>query len=223
MSIKSNETFDFLFIGMGAANCLLLLKLHEENLLVDRKIAIIEPNSKIVNDRNFCFWSTEEELLTLKIEDLISSKWQKIKVADREYQNISPLYYYHVKGIDLYNKAREILKNIDVKKYNESFEGEPILYANAFEINLINEKIKACKVFDSRPPVFESAKKNQSHILQSFYGWEIKTKDYIFDTSSVVMMDFNIPQNNFCQFMYILPFSENTALFEVTRFGKEKI
>jgi lycopene beta-cyclase len=223
MSIKSNETFDFLFIGMGAANCLLLLKLHEENLLVDKKIAIIEPNSKIVNDRNFCFWSTEEELLTLKIEDLVSSKWQKIKVADREYQNISPLYYYHVKGIDLYNKAREILKNLDVKKYIESFEGEPILNANTFEINLINGKIKACKVFDSRPPVFESAKKNQSHILQSFYGWEINTKDYIFDTSSVVMMDFNIPQNNFCQFMYILPFSENTALFEVTRFGKEKI
>ena len=37
------------------------------------------------------------------------------------------------------------------------------------------------------------------------------------------MMDFNIEQNNFTQFVYVLPFSSNTALIEVTRFGKEII
>jgi hypothetical protein len=39
----------------------------------------------------------------------------------------------------------------------------------------------------------------------------------------MVMMDFNIPQNNYCQFIYVLPYTNNTALFDVTRFGKEKI
>ena len=217
------ESVDFLFIGMGAANCLLLLKMYENNLLHHKKLAIIEPNSKIVNDRNFCFWSNEEEVLKLKLGNLVSTKWQQIKVADRENQTISPVHYYHIKGVDLYNEAKEILKKQTVTYYTEKFNGKPFLKSKSFLISLTDTKIDANKVFDSRPPSYELAEKNQSHLLQSFYGWELKANDYNFDTSTMVMMDFNIPQNNYCQFMYVLPFTKNSALFEVTRFGKEKI
>ncbi len=220
MSNNLTESVDFLFIGMGAANCLLLIKMYENDLLQNKKLAIIEPNSKIVNDRNFCFWSNEEEVLKLNLGPLISSKWQNIKVADREKQTISPVYYYHIKGIDLYNKVKEILKEQTVSYYTEKFDGTAIQKSNSFLISLTNLKIDAVKVFDSRPPEYARAEKNQSHLLQSFYGWELKANDYNFDTSTMVMMDFNIPQNNYCQFMYILPFTNNTALFEVTRFGK---
>lgn len=217
------ESVDFLFIGMGAANCLLLLKMYENDLLQNKKIAIIEPNSKIVNDRNFCFWSNEQEVLKLKLGNLVSTKWQQIKVADRENQTISPLYYYHIKGADLYNEVKEILKEQTVTYYTEKFNGNPFLKSKSFLISLTDTKIDANKVFDSRPPSYAVAEKNQSHLLQSFYGWELKANDYNFDTSTMVMMDFNIPQNNYCQFMYVLPFTKNSALFEVTRFGKEKI
>jgi len=223
MSNNLTKPFDFLFIGMGASNCLLLLKMHENNLLQDKTIAIIEPNSKNVNDRNFCFWSSEEELFNLNLQDLICSKWQKIKVADRESQSISPLFYYHIKGIDLYNKVKEILKELEIHYFKELFTGKPIIKSKTFEINLTETNLNACKVFDSRPPSYEFAKKNQSHLLQSFYGWELSAKDYTFDTSTMIMMDFDIPQNNYYQFMYILPLTKNKALFEITRFGKEKI
>ena len=36
-------------------------------------------------------------------------------------------------------------------------------------------------------------------------------------------MDFNVPQQEHTQFVYVLPFSENTALVELTRFGTEAI
>jgi lycopene beta-cyclase len=217
------KSFDYLFIGMGAANSLLLLKMHQYNLLTGKKIAIIEPNDKLVNDRNFCFWSTPEELQQLNLSQLVSSKWQNIQVADREIQNIAPNYYYHVRGIDLYNKVREIHSELGFQYFPINYSGNPKNVSNAFEIAVGNSTISANKVFDSRPPQFNIAKKYESHLLQSFYGWEIKTVGSEFDTSSMVMMDFNIPQNNFCQFMYVLPFTNNTALFEVTRFGKEKI
>lgn len=223
MSNRLTESVDFLFIGFGASNCLILLKMHENDLLQGKKLAIIEPNSKTVNDRNFCFWAIEEEVLKLSLGDLISAKWQQIKVAEREPQTISPVSYYHVRGIDLYNKVREILKEQTVTYYTESFNGTPFLKPESFVINLTDTKIDASKVFDSRPPSYAQAEKNQSYLLQSFYGWELSTQDYTFDTSTMVMMDFNIPQNNYCQFMYVLPFTKNTALFEVTRFGKEKI
>jgi lycopene beta-cyclase len=223
MPDKINEVFDFLFIGMGAANCLLLLKMNEKNLLVDKKIAIVEPNSKLINDRNFCFWSSEEELHRLKLHEFIDSKWHKIKVADRVCQTLAPLSYYHIRGLTLYKKVREILPNLNVKQFFENFEDEPVLESNLFILNFKDSIIKCEKVFDSRPPSYESAKKYQSLIFQSFYGWEIKTDAYNFDTETAIMMDFNIPQNYHCQFIYVLPFSKNTALFEVTRFGKEKI
>lgn len=36
-------------------------------------------------------------------------------------------------------------------------------------------------------------------------------------------MDFEIPQNGHCQFMYVLPFLDGRILVEFTRFGKQKI
>jgi lycopene beta-cyclase len=217
------ESFDLLFIGMGAANSLLLLKMHENGLLWNKKIAIIEPSDKVVNDRNFCFWSTDEEVSILSLQDLVSSKWSQIKVADREYQSILPNYYYHIRGIDVYDKVKAILKYLTVQHYKEPFNGIPILKSESYILNVANRRIETKQVFDSRPPSYHLAKSNQSHLLQSFYGWEIVTHDYTFDAATMVMMDFSIPQHNYCQFMYVLPFTPNTALFEITRFGKEKI
>lgn len=223
MNNNPSEKFDVLFIGLGAANCLLLIKMNENGLLKGKKIAVIEPNEKTVGDKTFCFWATEKELLDLNLEHLISSKWQYIKVADCEPQKITPLHYYHIKGINLYNNAIEILREHGIRNYKELFSGAPVLKNETIKIRLADKNIEALKVFDSRPPMYEVARKNQSHLLQSFFGWEVKTQDYTFDISTMVMMDFNIPQNNSCQFIYILPFSEDTALIEVTRFGKEKI
>ena len=35
------------------------------------------------------------------------------------------------------------------------------------------------------------------------------------------MMDFRVSQSNATQFIYILPYSDNSALVELTRFGKK--
>ncbi len=223
MSNSLTEQADFLFIGLGAANCLLLLNMYENGLLHGKKIIIVEPDNKNVNDRTFCFWASEEELLNLNLGNLISSKWKQIKVAGRESQSISPLSYNHIRGIDLYKRVKEILKEQETKYYYQFFSETPTIQSESYTICLNDVTIVADKVFDSRPPSFNLPEKNQTHLLQSFYGWEVKAVDYTFDTSTMVMMDFDIPQNDYCQFMYILPFTENTALFEVTRFGKEKI
>ena len=223
MSNNSIQQADFMFIGMGAANCLLVLKMHEHGLLSKKKLAIVELNSNTISSRNFCFWCTQEELLKLKLENLVSSKWEQIKVGTRNYQTINPLSYYHIRGNDLHNKVVEILKEQDVSYYNELYTSKPLVKSNSFVINLTDTTIEARKVFDSRPPSYNLVESNQSHLLQSFYGWEISAHNHTFDTSAMVMMDFDIPQNNYCQFMYILPFTKNSALFEVTRFGKEKI
>jgi len=217
------KKFDYLFIGLGSANCLLILRLHNNGLLLNKNIGIIEPDSKSDNDRTFCFWATEKEVLNLEIKNLISYSWENIEINGITKQPINPLHYYHVKGIDLYNETKSILFKYSTRFFNTFLKENPLTNSNFFEIKLETEIIYALKVFDSRPPSFKVTQKNQSHLFQSFYGWKIKTVTNVFDTSTMVMMDFNIPQNNFTQFIYTLPYDEETALIELTRFGDQKL
>jgi len=215
--------FDFLFIGLGAANCLLILRLHDAGLLRGKTIAIIEPNSKSTNDRTFCFWATEEELSKLKLEQLVSYSWDTIEIKSITKQQIKPLRYFHIKGIDLYSQTKNILLEYSTTFFASLLKETPQLKPSCHEIKLENETLYATKVFDSRPPIFLKPQKNQSHLYQSFYGLKIKTTTKSFDTSTMVMMDFNVPQNNFTQFVYVLPYDQETALIELTRFGDKKL
>ncbi|MBT4473323.1 MAG: hypothetical protein HOC64_06910, partial [Bacteroidetes bacterium] len=107
--VSTTLVYDFLFIGLGAANSLLILSLSKNGLLDGKTIAIIEPSSKLTDDKTFCFWSTREELSSLNLEELVSHSWKQIEIAGTTKQNIQPLSYYHVKGTDLTKKSKEIL------------------------------------------------------------------------------------------------------------------
>jgi lycopene beta-cyclase len=220
---KTTLLFDFLFVGLGAANCLLILRLHYNGLLKGKTVAILEPDHKNTNDRTFCFWATEDELSKLNLQTLISYSWDYIEINGITKQLIDPLHYYHIKGIDLYTQTKSILGNHTISYFSSFLLENPRIQPNYCEIILENNILHANKVFDSRPPTFETPKKNESQLYQSFYGWTIKTSTNFFDTSAIVMMDFNVPQNDSTQFIYVLPFNQNTALVELTRFGAEKL
>jgi lycopene beta-cyclase len=216
---KPTDNFDLLFVGLGASNCLLILRLHENEMLNNKTIAVIEPNSKSINDKTFCFWATEEELFRLKLNKLVSKSWDCLEIGGIVKQEINPLKYYYVKSIDLYNTTKNVLNNYQFSLYDSHLIENPKIINNAFEVSLMDEVLFADKVFDSRPPNYQLPKKHQSHLFQSFYGWKIKTVNHFFDIDSIMMMDFRIEQNNATQFIYILPFEHDYALVEVTRFG----
>lgn len=217
------SVYDFLFIGLGAANSLLILSLYKNGLLQGKNLAIIDPSSKLTDEKTFCFWSTKEELLNLNLEELVSCSWQQIEITGITKQNIQPLSYYHIKGTDLTKKTKEILTLNEVTYFRSTLECIPTIGIDHIEVTIGESLLYCRKVFDSRPPTFLKLQKNQSHLYQSFYGWKIKTSKPVFDTSSMVMMDFKIPQNDSTQFVYVLPFECDTALIELTRFGKEKL
>ena len=58
-------------------------------------------------------------------------------------------------------------------------------------------------------------------MLQSFEGWRVKFEKDVFDSETMRLMDFSIPQNESTQFMYVLPTSKREALVEMTRFDRE--
>ncbi|MDP3930191.1 MAG: beta-carotene 15,15'-dioxygenase, Brp/Blh family [Bacteroidota bacterium] len=213
---------DYLFIGLGAANSLLLLNMFKKNLFAHKQIAIIEPQKKNVNDRTFCFWSDKYELEKLNLQHLVKYQWDEIRVG-KNLETISPLSYLHIRGIDVYNEVKSVLPQINHTYFETSFDGKLEVIDNSFQLTLDNTSIIAKKVFDSSLTKYQAPQKNESHLYQSFYGLEVEIIAGEIDNKAVTMMDFDIPQNNSCQFLYVLPFSKNHALFEVTCFGSEPI
>ena len=58
-------------------------------------------------------------------------------------------------------------------------------------------------------------------LQQHFIGWVIKVNKPIFNTKEVTYMDFSIPQKGNTRFMYVLPYSNDTALIEYTLFSEK--
>jgi len=220
--IKSNQKYDYIFCGMWASTSLLLIELSRNWLLKNKKILLIDQELKNKNDKTFCFWSFKDDPISKHLQDLISTSWDTIELANSQYLSLSPLWYNHIHSINLYKQAQTLIKkyNCDTITMSISSIYEDTLWAY---IMLHNTKIRAHIIFDSRSPEYEKSKNWESHIYQSFVGWMIETENTVINPSAFRFMDFDIPQLWYTQFVYVLPFSDSRALVEVTRFGSEAI
>jgi lycopene beta-cyclase len=220
-SITTSPSYDVVFIGLGAANSLLALRLGESGQLKGKSIAVIEPAAFAPLDRTFCFWSTPAEIEGLQLKSLITHSWQTVDVPGIASECIAPLQYYHIPGSAVRLNAVQALQQHGTRFIESRVEADPSAHPAGFAIPTAFGTIHALRVFDSRPPEFAAPKQHQAHLLQSFQGWVINTTEPVFDQNKMVLMDFNVPQNGTTQFMYVLPFSPQKALVELTRFGKQ--
>lgn len=216
------RTYDLLFVGAGASTSLILLQLKKRNLLDKLSVLIVDWELKTRSDKTFCFWAEEESQIAQELSFLIKHSWKSMIDSSGETKEILPYKYHHIDSLDLYNFVRDIEGESSIDRFTAKVEtvsrdeNGPYILAN-------NKIIRSRTIFDSRPPIFRKTKNAQRHLYQSFVGWIIETEDDILDSDSFRLMDFNIAQNGFTQFMYVLPFSKNSALVEVTRFGNEPI
>ena len=80
MSINDEELFDYIFIGLGASNSLILLSLFKKGLLLNKKVAVIESDSKKNNDKTYCFWASPNDEIVEDLQSIISHRYTKIQV-----------------------------------------------------------------------------------------------------------------------------------------------
>ena len=213
---------DIVFNGWGASTCLLINEMDKQNLLKDKKIAIIEPFEKKENNKTFCFWANENESILKDYRFLTNKSWSKIKINDWKSEEINPLKYYHIESSSLYKHTRKIIKKNNFIQIAD-FVKKVSTNKDSFLVETSNQIIVSEWVFDSRPYNFKKIKKNDFFIYQSFLGFKITLSDKNFDKDTYHMMDFRVDQANETQFIYILPYNEKSGLIELTRFGKSKI
>ena len=224
--LMPQNQYDLLFLGMGAANALLAIKLFESGAFTGKRVAYIDPRIQdkdtFHSDQTFCFWATEAEMQEMGLAHLVSASWNQVQV-NGIHTPIAPYRYYHIRSEDLFRFSGEVLERhgahhicdsvltLDLKSYPHR---ATTASGNIYTAN---------DIFDSRPPEFLECQAHQTHLHQSFYGWVVETPEPVFDAATFTMMDFNVPQMGATQFMYVLPFGERTALVELTRFGSEII
>jgi lycopene beta-cyclase len=222
MNPPYSQVYDYIFIGIGAGNSLLLLEMIKEGLTTGKKIAIIDPNLKNTNDKTYCFWAATEDPILKDLAPLITHRYSTIHVSDCASESIGSQPYCCIRSIDLYNHIHQIIADHSIRFYPHSvlrIESEHTYYT----ILTGQEIITGTYIFDSRPPVLNNVQKNDLFLSQSFYGLHVALDNEVLDPSAFELMNFLVEQSNSTQFFYILPYSQTEALIEFTRFGTERM
>lgn len=214
--------YDYLFIGLGAANSLILLTLLQKGLLKDKNVAVLEMDSKNSNDKTYCFWAKPNDSIVRDLNSLISHSYTRIKVSGTDVQSIAQTPYHLINSIDLYRHSRAVLEYAGIPIFRQnvvSVSGDNTTYVVCTAV----DSFKSHYIFDSRPIQPKLSTAQDIHLHQSFFGLFIRCEKDVFEEDVFQMMNFEVEQAGFTQFIYVLPYSKKEALIELTRFGQEKI
>ena len=175
------------------------------------------------NDRTWCFWGDA------LVQDLgfVDFSWSQVQVLGKS-QRIDPYTYYHCRSEAFYTFVKNAIGSsgqidwcfgrVAATRQIGSQVSVDIQIDNNTGFENLN--VAAEWFFGSGGA---SVKTSEIALWQSFAGWRVKsnTGESIFDPDACTLMDFGIEQRGKTQFLYVLPFSGQEALIEVTQFDKE--
>lgn len=217
---QATNSFDYVFIGLGAGNGLMILSLLKRGLLNNKKVAIIESSTQTKNDKTYCFWSEPDASIINDLAPIISHHYESIQVNETPLQHINTQPYYYIRSLDFYKHIKEKASQFTIIRDAVT----TIIPEHAhYIVHTSQQLITTAYIFDSRPPNINALQAQHIHLHQSFYGVHIRCAQACFNPNAFNMMNFQVEQNGYTQFIYVLPFSSTEALVELTRFGKEKI
>ncbi len=213
------EKTDLLIIGAGCAGLSLALNLVEAGI-TDHSITVVDPRTSFHNDRTWCFWNLQPHLF----EDAVSYRWANWRLAgsgSEVVQGSSQYSYQHLSAEDFYRLALQKLQrvpNVQLKLGQKALS----LTDNDFGVLVETNKgpIEAKLAFDSRP-VFPRLipgqdKAGEIYLYQHFKGFVVEVTHPLFDPTVATLMDYRVDQSSGIHFIYMLPFTERTALVEAT-------
>ena len=219
-SNKGQGYYDYIIAGAGCAGLSLAVHLIHSGKFSNKKILIVDKDDKQKNDRTWCFWEKKPGLF----ESVVFKKWEKTWFHGDKFSRLlelSPYQYKLIRGIDFYTYCFNLIKQQsnfeirtgDIKEIRSEAGKSWIQVGDNF---FFTEYIFNSIIF-SKPVL----KKNEYYLLQHFKGWIIKTDKPAFTPLEATLMDFRVSQQQGTTFVYVMPFSETTALVEYTLFTEK--
>ena len=211
----AENIFDYIIAGGGMAGLSLAFYLNKSEKLRNKKVLIIDRDTKDKNDHTWCFWEKNSGAF----EEIIFRKWKTAYFCGtRDFSASLDLGEYEYKMI----RAADFYKFIfDKINRNPNFT-----FLQSEIISVENAKVKTADgEFSANELVFDSFTRKSydnpqyQNLFQHFHGWLIETENNIFNPDEPTLFDFRVEQKNECRFIYILPFSTKKALIEFTIFS----
>ena len=213
-----------IFIGLGAGNSLLIMRLLKEKLLIDKRVAVIDLHDKNDNDKTYCFWNNNNSEMVEDLKPVISHTYNQIQFSSSKLCKLKNQSYFHVRSIDLYNYIKIELQNNLIPFINDAvIDIKYLENSNKYLVTGKKNYYTTKNIFDSSPKKKIALKNYDISLKQSFIGFNVKLDSEAFVKDIFQMMNFNIEQSGYTQFIYILPFSSKEALIELTRFGNKQL
>lgn len=231
--------YDLIITGGGLSGLSLLFQLSQhEPFFSTQKILLIERAPKLGNDRTWSFW----ERGAGEFEAILAHSWGELVFKSPSFERVltaKPYRYKMLRSADFYAFMQQLInknKNISVR-YDEilqveTHENQAVVHAkngiytakicaNSIPFYAFDAKVKQ-EVPDFIPPPSDNSYPENTKkldLLQHFKGWIIRSEEANFDVNRAVLMDFTVPQEGDCRFVYVLPTDSKTALVEYTVFS----
>ncbi|MFN3800224.1 lycopene cyclase family protein [Belliella pelovolcani] len=212
-------TYDFIISGLGCAGFSFLYYLLDSPLK-DQNVLVIDASKKDQNDRTWCYWSPTP-LDTHPNKDN-PTFWNSIALSGKKntVSSLKNLKYYHIKSSDFYQQMLEMISDKpNIKFVNDRIVGVQTTSEGNFELLTATESVfSGKKIINSIPQL--NGELPEDVLKQIFLGWKIRTKNPVFDSKQITLMDFVPNQSDAFSFFYILPYNEREALVEYTLYDK---
>ncbi len=221
----SSSKYDYIIGGAGLAGLTLAYKLFKSGLLEGKMLLLIDPSTKSENDRTWSFWSNN----VLELTNLpISNRWEKATVLTGTLEKeelLAPYQYVSINGIDYYNFIKKALTEANCIDWlvTEIITDDPTKQTVTTPIGTLRYGsyfFKSHFYADDLPGLLSDSTIKDNFLWQHFLGYKVRFEQPMFDPSTFVYMDLNVPQQDkSLTFAYVLPETENTALIEYTVFS----
>lgn len=221
---------DVAVVGAGAAGLSLALRLARPPAGARPVTAVLlaaPPGPFRAARRTWCYWEAGPG----PYDAALTASWQRLRVRSREgrtvHAAIAPLHYKMLASDAFEALAdRAIALSPCVTRVQavvdrvESVSDGALVHARGADGTRV--AVRARWVLDSRPP--RRLPPARTTLVQHFRGWFVRTRQPVFDATTVELMDFRTPQPaHGLSFGYVLPTGPHEALVEYTEFSRRPL
>ncbi|MFC3881012.1 lycopene cyclase family protein [Algoriphagus namhaensis] len=212
------KDFDYIIAGAGCAGMSLMFQFLNSSLK-HKKILLIDPTFSNPKPKTWCYWNTQP----LNIHPPGAEKsWSKFTLQGKDEKlnlGFDDLRYYHINSFDFFDwMEKTISLHPNVSKLEDNVVQISESWSNAKVTTATGQVYTADWVFDSR--LNSDTDFDPNTLKQIFSGWRVEMDKPVFDSEAMTFMDFSGSNSNAFEFIYVLPFSEKSALVEFTTYTK---
>jgi lycopene beta-cyclase len=207
--------YDHIIIGGGCAGLQLARALLQNPATQQQSVLILEATDAVPN-KSWCFWMEAEH----PYAEIVEKRWSQIDITaygDKMIENILPLQYQYISSERFYTYHYDLFAQHPNVTRTVAAVQEVAPFGQTVKVAAGNTIYTGKQVYDSRMPTTPQPK---GSLKQHFLGWFVKSEPPCFAADTATLMDFDIADDSDTGFCYVLPFTEQYALVEMTFFSE---